>query len=178
MTSEGSMQRIVLMFGSGSDVQTSAALPSESSRLATLLSEQTGPVELCVISLGVSRTIEGTIDHIRLDGSGRSITDRLLSAMGAFALRRWLANFPIGRLLNSLGPIDQGRVFSRSVRRHPEAMSVLRSADVAIATDMESTKLGWLAVRRGWVEEAFFDRRSASVGTGWQLRSEDKSPRE
>lgn len=169
MTSQPTTQRIVLLFGSGIDSQTSAALSSESSQLAVLLHGATEPVEVGVISLGLSRGIPGASEHIRLDESGRRVTDKVLTFVGAVALKRWFATFPIGRLLNSLGPVDQGRVFSRTVRRHPAAMRLLQSADIAIATDMGATKLGWLAVHRGWVDEAYFDHRSASVGITWQL---------
>jgi len=178
VNSEMITQRIVLLFGSGSDAETSAALASESSQLAVLLQGATGPVEVSVISLGLSRKIAGTAEHIRLDDSRSGLADRLLTAVGAFALRRWLATFPLGRLLNSLGPVDPGRVFSRAARRHPEAMQLLHSANVAIATDVPSTKLGWLAVHRGWVDDAFFDHRSASVGVSWQLPSVNKDPRD
>jgi len=178
VSSEAITQRVVLLFGSGSDSENSVALASESSRLVSLLEEATGPIDVRVISLGLSRLIAGTSEHVRLDESGRSRTDNLLTAVGAFALRKRLAAFPIGRLLNSIGPVDQGRVFSRTVRRNSDAMRLLRSADVVIAADLIATKVAWLAVHRGWVDNAYFDRRSASVGIGWQLPSAEKGARD
>lgn len=169
-------RRIVLLFGPGADAEKSGALPSESSQLALLLSDTTDPLDVSIISLGQSRTISGTSEHIRLDESGRSVTDRILASAGAFALKSWLAKFPIGRLLNSLGPVDSNRVFWRAVRRHPDAMRLLRSADVAIATDLTATKTAWIAVHRGWVDDAFYDRRSASLGVSWELPEVDKDP--
>jgi len=178
VSSETIKQRIVLLFGSGIDADSSAALASESSKLVSLLDGSTGPVDVCVISLGLTRTIAGTSEHIRLDESGPGFTDQILTAVGALALRNQFATFPIGRLLNSFGPVDQGRVFSRMVRRHPDAMRLLRSADLAIATDLPATKMASLAVRRGWVDNAFYDHRSASVGIHWELPSVDGNPRE
>lgn len=168
-------KRIVLLFGSGSDDKRSGALATEHSQLATLLEEATGAVEVSVISLGLSRSIDGTSDHIRVDESGRSVVNRVLAVFGAFAVRARFTTFPIGRLLNSLGPVDQGRVFWRSVRRNPEAMRALQSADVAIATDLTSTKTAWLAVHRGWVDSAFYDHRSASAGISLHLPSGARS---
>lgn len=177
MNDETIKQRIVLLFGSGIDAERSAALTSESSQLTLLLRSATGPVEVSVISLGLSRTIGGTSEHIRLDDSEQSFTDRLLTAFGAIALRTRFASFPLGRLLNSLGPVDQGRVFWRTVKRHPEAMRLLKSANCAIATDLAATKTAWLAANRGWVDEAYYDRRSASVEISLQLGSAAKDPR-
>ncbi len=178
MSGDTVKKRIVLLFGPGTDADKSGALPSESSQLTLLLKDATDPVEVSVISLGLFRTIEGTSEHIRLDESGKSVSDRLLAAVGAFALKAQLANFPLGRLLNSLGPVDPNRVFWRTVRQHPDAMRLLRSADVAIATDLTATKTAWVAVHRGWVDDTFYDRRSASLGISWQLSSVDKKPRD
>ena len=171
-------QQIVLLFGSEVDAERPASLASESSQLTLLLKGATGPVEFSVISLGLSREIEGTSEHIRLDESGRSFLDRLLAAVGAFALRTRFAAFPLGRLLNSLGPVDQNRVFWRAVKRHPGAMQLLKSVNVAIATDLAATKTAWLAVHRRWVDDAFYDHRSASVGISWQLPSVGSKPRD
>jgi len=170
--------RIVLLFGSGVETQNSVALAAESSKLRQFLEHSARPVDVSVISLGLRRNIPGSADHVRLDDSTRSATDRLLAILGAFALRRWFATFPLGRLLNSLGPVDQGRVFLRTAKRHAHAMRLLRSTNVVIATDVESTKLGWTAVHRGWVDDAFYDYRSAPVGVTWQLPSEDDTPRD
>jgi len=178
VSSEPLTQRVVLLFGSGGNTTESTALASESSRLASLLDTATGPVEVSVISLGLSRTITGLAEHIRLDESGRSTADGLLTAVGAFALRTFLASYPAGRLLNSLGPVDPSRVFWRAVKRQPAAMRCLASADVVIATDAATTKTAWLAVHRGWVDDAYLDHRSASVGLGWQLPAVEKPSRE
>jgi len=166
-------QRIVLLFGSGLDAERSGALASEASQLASLVKDAIGSVDVSVISLGLSRPIAGTSEHIRLDESRRSFTDRFLTSVGAFSLRTRFATFPIGRLLNSLGPVDPSRVFWRAVRRHPEARRLLERADIAIATDLAATKTAWLAAQRGWVEEALYDHRSASVGISWQLPTAD-----
>jgi len=61
--------------------------------------------------------------------------------------------FPIGRLLNSLGPIAPSRVFWRALKKHPDAMQLLRASDIAIATDLETTKAPWLPFHCGWVDQ-------------------------
>lgn len=171
----GGMQvpRVVLLFGSEVESEKTAALASESSQLALLLAHATGRVDVSVISLGHSRTITGTAEHVRLDESGLSITDRVLATVGAFSVRRWCASFPLGRLFNTLGPVDQGRVFWRTVRNNSSAMRLLKSATVVIATDAATTKTAWLAVHRRWVDDAFYDQRTASVGISWQLPATD-----
>lgn len=171
MSSETIEQRIVLLFGPGPEAETSTALALESSQLVSLLKGASPAVDVGVISLGLSRTIPGTSGHIRLDGPVSSFTDRALKAVGAYALNKQFATFPIGRLLNSLGPVDPNRVFWRAVKRHPEAMRLLKSANIAVATDLAATKTAWLAVHCGWVDDAFYDRHCASVGISWQLPS-------
>jgi len=175
VSGEAIEQRIVLLFGPGLEAETSTALALESSQLVSLLKGAHGAVDVSVISLGLSRTISGTSEHIRLDGLGRSFTDRLLTAVGAFALEAPLAAFPLGRLLNSLGPVDPNRLFWRAVKGHPDAIRLLKSANIVIATDLAATKTAWLAVRRSWVDDAFYDRHCASVGISWQLHSGAKS---
>ena len=178
MSSETVKPQIVLLFGTGIDTENSTALAAQSSQLVRFLNDASGPVDVSVISLELSRTIAGTSEHIRLDDTDHGFTDRLLTAVGAFALSKAFTTFPIGRLLNSLGPVAQGRVFWRSVKRNPEAMHLLRSADVVIATDLPTTKAAWLAVHRGWVANAHYDHLSASVGINWQLPSGNESPRD
>ncbi len=175
MSSETPERRIVLLFGLGAEAEKSGALPSEASELSRLLTETSRPTTISIVSLGLSRSIEGAAEHIRLDNSGKSTMDKLLTMIGAYALRAWLARFPLGRLLNSLGPVDQNRVYWRKVRRHPDALALIKSASIAIAADLTSTKTAWLAVHRGWVDEAFYDRGTAALGVSWQLPA-SKSP--
>lgn len=93
----------------------------------------------------------------RVVGPSRAVLDRLLAALGAYALRDRLSRFPLGRLLNSLGPVDQGRVFWRAVRRDRDALTTLKSADAVYATDLAAAKTAWIAVHRGWVRSAVYD---------------------
>lgn len=93
----------------------------------------------------------------RVVGPSRAILDRVLRALGAYALRDRLSRSPIGRLLNSLGPVDQGRVFWRAVRNDRGALATLKSADLVVASDLAAAKTAWIAVHRGWVREAIYD---------------------
>jgi|GEM_PF-3212038 len=85
---------------------------------------------------------------------------RLLRRLGAQGIYQRLAQFPAGRLLNSVGPLDPGRVTWRSIRRHADARRWISRADLLIASDDESVMSAWHARRRGWVPEARFDPRS------------------
>src|SRR5690606_22116171 len=137
--------------------------------LARLMRDTDPPIRVDAISVGLTRTIPGLTEHVRLDNTTPTALDRILTALGAHAVRRRFAGFPLGRLLNSLGPVDQGRVFWRIVRQTAPAMSALKNADIAIATDLAAAKTAWIAQRRGWVTEAYYDHRSASVGVAFDL---------
>ena len=163
------MTHIVVIFGSGVGVGQASTLASEKSTLETLLDEATEPVQVSILSLGTQRDIAGLAGSIELGTARKPLADRLLTALGAYALRSRLATIPIGRLLNSLGPVDQGRVFWRAVRQNPEAMTMLRSADVIIAADAPAVRTAWVAVRRGYSSESFYDHRSAALGSGFSL---------
>lgn len=81
------------------------------------------------------------------------------------------ATAPVAVSVTSPGPVDPRRVFGRTVKRHPEALRLLISADVVVATDLSATKTAWLPVHRGRVGEGIDDHRSASVGIRRQLPS-------
>lgn len=155
------MTRIVLLFGSGSHGGSGNALATEEFRLARLLREAPD-ARVDVVSLGLEPGIAGVRRHVVLDGVRAGIGERALDAI-AGPLARRLATIPIGRLLNSMGPLDAGRVLWRRVRRSPEALDVLRGADVVLAADAPSVKTAWTAVRRGWAREAYYDHRVASI---------------
>lgn len=162
-------QSIVLLFGSSNSSGHVSALTGEKSKLEAILSSAPGPVEVNMVTLGLTRSIQGIGTHIDLGGQDPGLTDRVLTALGAYALRRKLATFPIGRLLNSLGPVDQGRLFWRAVRRNRQALALIRRSDIAIAADMPAVKTAWLSARRHLVDQAYYDHRAASVGVTFQL---------
>lgn len=168
MSTAPGVWRVVLVFGPAADGERSGALSSESSELAARLADA-GPTEVGVISLGLKRSIAGAAEHVRLDGAAPSPTDRVFAAIGARTLQTRLARSPLGRLLNSLGPIDPNRVMWRAVRRDPAALQLLASADIVVAVDLSATKTAWVALRRGWASEAIYDHRAASVGLSWHL---------
>lgn len=163
--------RVVLLVGADGDAPPGGVLESEATPFGTLLSRADTAVEVNVVSAGTSRTFVGATVHVTLNPSNRSLTDRVLRALGGFALSDRLATFPIGRLLNSIGPIAPSRVFWRTLKRNPEAMDLLRTSDVAIAADLETTKAAWLAVRRGWVDAAHYDHRAVSLALTLQAPS-------
>src|SRR5690606_23793632 len=111
----------------------------------------------------LNRSFQGTGSHIDLGDQRPGLIDRVLVMLGAYALRQKFATFPLGRLLNSLGPVDQGRVYWRAVRRNNDALALIKASDIAIAADMPAVKTAWLAARRKLVGQAFYDHRAASV---------------
>lgn len=154
---------VVLLVGAEGDAPHTGVLGSESTPLAKLMSEGADAVALTVISLGTARSFTGAVVHERLDDAPESPIDRVLRALGAYALRERFDTFPVGRLLNSLGPVAPSRVFWRALKQSPAAMQLLRDSDVAIASDLESTKAAWLAVHRGWVSDSHYDHRAIGV---------------
>jgi hypothetical protein len=160
--------RVVLLVGADGDLPHGEVLQSESTPLAKLFEESGGALDLTIVSLGTSRSFDGVANHTRLDQLPTSHTDRLLRAVGAYAVRGQFDTFPIGRLLNSLGPIAPSRVFWRALKGHPDAMQLLRTSDIAIATDLETTKAAWLSVHRRWVDDAYYDHRALSFALGPQ----------
>ncbi|WP_309071280.1 hypothetical protein [Arthrobacter sp.] len=84
------------------------------------------------------------------------LVDRLLARIGAGKLQRVLQRYPAGRLLNSLGPLDQSRVFWRAVRENKSALSVLDAADVLIAVDLSAVRTAWITSRRNPSVDAYY----------------------
>ena len=82
--------------------------------------------------------------------------DRLLARAGAPGLQRVLQRYPAGRLLNSLGPLDQSRVFWRAVRESESAVSVLNSADVLLAVDLAGVRTAWKTRRLNPSVDAYY----------------------
>ncbi|MGE3193450.1 MAG: hypothetical protein AB7K08_08300 [Microbacteriaceae bacterium] len=156
-------RHILVLVGADGDAPSGAVLESESTPLTTLLGDRDRTGVVAVLSAGTSRTFARADTHLRLDEDDRSVVDRVLGFFGAFALFARFDRFPVGRLLNSIGPVAPGRVFWRRVRRDPDAMAALHAADVVIASDLETTKAAWIAARRGWVEDAFYDHRAVAI---------------
>lgn len=86
----------------------------------------------------------------------RPTLDRLLSRTGAARVHRALQKLSVGRLINSLGPLDQSRIFWRAVRENNDAMSALQSADVLLAVDLAAVRTAWQVRRRNSAIEAYY----------------------
>jgi len=166
MTRNPASAHIVVLFGAMANFEGSATLDTEASHLASVLAAASSPPTLTAISLGLTQSIRTASHHLRLDDVAPSPVDRALASLGAVSLHDWAARFPIGRLCNSLGPADQGRVFWRTLRRSPAAVRALQAADLVIATDLATAKTGWIAVHRGWARSAVYDPRSAATAAG------------
>jgi hypothetical protein len=160
------MTVIAVIFGAAAG--TGAVLAGERSRLQDLLdAEPTAEVRL--LAGGAVPEVSGVACRIDLGSATTPPLDRVLRALGGRALYRRFAAFPLGRLINSLGPMDPGRVFWRSVRRSPAARALLTGVDVGLAADLAAVKTAWIAHRRGWLRQAFYDHRAAGLGETFRL---------
>lgn len=86
-----------------------------------------------------------------------SLADRFLNGAMQRRLYNTFQKFPAGRLVNSLSPLDQSRVFWRAVRADPAVRSALEQCDVLIAVDLAAVRAAW-ELRRASINgaEAFY----------------------
>lgn len=157
-------RRVALLYASGFESGHGSSLATESSRLSEILSRPEGVAAIDIISVGVARRSTHLGEHVDLSNVDAGLFDRVVRAVGGEWLRRRCAQFPLGRLLNSMGPLDAGRTFDRRVRRSPAALAAVRQADVIIAVDSAGVTTAARALRKGWVTEAYYDSRSAALG--------------
>lgn len=156
--------RVALLYGSGFESGHGASLATESSRFAEVLARREGVAAVDIISVGMPARHLRRGEHLDLSTVARGAADSLVRDIGGERLHRHWSATPLGRLLNSIGPLDAGRVFARRVRRSPAALAALRRADVLIAVDAAGVSTAARALRRGWVREAYYDTRSAVGG--------------
>jgi hypothetical protein len=166
-------REVVVVIGSGWGAGGSAVLAGDPSVLETLIAEG---ASVSVLSYALERTVPGAAAQHDLAQVRPPALDRALRAVGVFRLRDRLSRAPLGRLLNSLGPVDQGRVVRRVALSDAVARNLLRSADVVIAADLAGVATAWTARRRGWVTEAFYDHRASALGAGISLPVAGGSP--
>lgn len=162
------MRTIVVVMGAVPSRAGLSGLSGEASGLQQLLHESDDP-NVIVLSLGLDWSVEGLSGQVELGKRPEPLADRVFRALGFYALRNKLSTFPIGRLINSMGPVDQGRVFWRRVRQNADAISALKNADVAVAADLAAVKTCWTSLRRRWVSEAFYDYRAAGLGIAFTI---------
>lgn len=100
---------------------------------------------------------------ISVGGTNRRepIADRFFSIIRGKQLHGVLQKVSVGRLINSLGPLDQSRVFWRAVQMNDAALSALASADVLIAVDLPAVRTAWKIRHRNESCDAYFGLSSA-----------------
>lgn len=113
------------------------------------------PVEVTLISWLAPATLGGQRLRAVADLRPR-LLDRVLQKLGAGSLYQFLNRTPPGRLLNSLGPLDQSRVFWRAIRSDSSSMEALEATDLLIAVDLPAVRTAWAVLRRGKVSGAFY----------------------
>lgn len=155
--------RVTVLYGAGVASASLAALSTERSLLEQLLEETDGGIELRIVSSGIAEPRLAAASHVDVGSDAPGPLDQLLRRLGGYALRARFARFPLGRLLNTMGPLDPGRVFWRAVRRNPAALVAIRSSDLIYAADLASVKTAWIAVRRGWAREGRYDHRASAL---------------
>jgi hypothetical protein len=160
---------VVLLFGSTSDPITVLAAAQQSTDVTAALTDAVGG-EVLVSAIAFTKpsvAIPGISTIVVRDTTLRA---RILSATGITALTRTLLQSPAGRLLASLGPADQSRVFWRAVAHDPEALALLQSVEIIIACDLQATLAAWTVVRRGTATSAWHGLPAA-------LRKISRAPR-
>jgi hypothetical protein len=167
------VKKILLLIGGVPNSSAGATLSGETSYLEALLEDNAGEIELWVVSLGFARKVVAVSQNIAIDSSKLSALDRILAAVGMRKLYARLATFPIGRLINSVGPLDQGRVFWRHIRREPSALRALKNADIIVAADLAAVKTAWTAATRGWCVHAEYDTRACGLGLNFAVTNTD-----
>lgn len=165
------MKKVLVLIGGMPNSSSGATLTGESSYLKNVLDERTEPIELSIVSFGFDRAVDQLRHNITVDFARMPAADKFLNAVGVRALYARLATFPIGRLINSMGPLDQGRVFWRYVRRDASAYSALKNADTIVAADLAAVKTAWLAHNRGWCSHAEYDTRAQGLGLSFAVAS-------
>lgn len=158
--------RVAVLYGSGFESGHGSSLATESSRLGEVLSRPEGVAAVDIISVGMPARPLRRGQHLDLSDVAPGAWDAVVRRFGGERLHRHLSTTPFGRLLNSIGPLDAGRVFTRRVRRSPAARAALRRADIVIAVDSAGVIVAATALRRRHVREAYYDTRSAVVGLG------------
>lgn len=157
-------RRVTLLYASGFESGHGSSLATESSRLSEVLARPEGVAAIDIISVGIAQRVAHHGEHVDVSDVDAGLFDRLVRALGGEWLRRRFAQFPLGRLLNSMGPLDAGRTFDRRVRRSTSALAAVRDADVIIAVDSAGVTTAARALRKRWVTEAYYDSRSAALG--------------
>lgn len=146
--------RVVAIVGSPTDPDQVLRTALEGAALADELGMAAGrPVSVNIISWVPSSSMA---DAIVLATSPQSPIDRFLIRLGALRLHAKLRGFPLGRVVNSLGPMDQSRVVWRAARRHESAMTTLQSADVVLAVDQAAVLTAWKLRRRNPSIHAYY----------------------
>ena len=167
------MKKVLLLIGGVPNSSAGATLSGETSYLEALINDNAGEIELSVVSLGFARNVAAISQNIAIDGSKLSALDRALAAVGIRTLYTRLATFPIGRLINSIGALDQGKVFWRHIRREPLALQALKNADIVVAADLAAVKTAWIAAKRGWCTHAEYDTRAYGLGLSFAVADPD-----
>ena len=122
-----------------------------------------GTTDVTALSCGLTPPAPGVLAHIDVAGDPPPALDRVLRLVRIDALYRALSRCPLGRLVNSLGPLDPGRIMWRRVRANRAALDLLHGADVVFAADTAAIKTAWIARRRRWAGAAYFDAQAASL---------------
>lgn len=171
------IRRILVLVNAEESSAAGISHVSAESSLAALTRASEASIEVSVVSGLTPETFAAATLHVRSIALGASPVDRVLRALGGYRLRDAFERFPLGRLLNTLGPLAPSRVFWRALKREAPAMQLLRHADIIIAADLDTTKAAWIARRRGWVEAAYFDRSAraylAAAATGPMVSPDD-----
>lgn len=118
-------------------------------------------VAVSLLSLATPTALDGFASSHVVSPAKTPVTDRIIAMLSLDRVATALKASPPGRLLLSLGPTDPSRIFWRAVRADPDAMAMLRSADVLLAGDLPAVRTAWHLLRSKQVPAAFFGLQAA-----------------
>lgn len=144
----------VVCIVAGSHDPVSAALAATAARGAGLAADG---AQLTIITGGTpsaSPTTPGSPRIIRVTDQPPGRVERIITTVLPSRLIAGLQRHALGRLVVSLLPADEARLFWRRVRRSPEAVEALSAASLVIACDPAAVRTAWFARHRLGAESA------------------------
>lgn len=149
--------RVGVLVGSNTDPDQVIRSAVGGESLVSALSRASGRTVHTVVITCVPSSDYPEGHVVRRDGHPFSLVERLLGVSILQRIYDALQRFPIGRLINSLGPLDQSRIFWRAVRKDPVVLSALQSCDVLVAADLAAVKTAWeLRRKHPQTKQAYF----------------------
>lgn len=119
-------------------------------------------MEVTLISWSApSKPLEGVRSTPPLSEASDPLLDKILNRQPLRSLVALSRSSALGRLVLSMSPADQGRVFWRRMKAQPSLRRILRESDVLVAADYPATRVCWHSVKTISGQRAYFGIQSA-----------------